>query len=66
MNLPVTLGLLAAFAIATALFGWAGARPPDPRRVRMAPYRFLMLLTAAGVLMMLVHAVNLLGFHTGR
>lgn len=66
MNLTVTTALLAAFAAAAALFGWAGARPPNPNRVRMAPYRFLMLLAAAGVLMMLVHLVNLLGVKTGR
>jgi hypothetical protein len=29
------------------------------------PWRFLMLLAAAGLLAMLVHAVNLLGLTTG-
>ena len=32
------------------LFGWIGARKPDPMRgPRLAPYRFLMLLFAAVV-----------------
>ncbi len=36
------------------------------RGPRLAPYRFLMLLFAAVVLMMLVHLANLAGLHTGR
>ena len=66
-NLPVTL-LSAAVGIGlTVLFGWLGSRPPDVRRgPRMAPWRFLMLLAAAWVLLMLVHVVNLLGVETGR
>jgi hypothetical protein len=32
----------------------------------MVPYRFLMLLAAVWVLLMLVHAANLLGVRTGR
>ncbi len=66
-TLPVTLGAAAAGLLLAALFGWLGARPPDLRRgPRMAPYRFLMLLAAAWVLLMLVHAANLLGVRTGR
>ena len=56
-----------AAALLAALFGWLGARKPDPTRgPRLAPYRFLMLLCAAVVLMMAVHLVNLAGFKTGR
>lgn len=59
--------MLFAAALVSALFGWLGARKPDPARgPRLAPYRFLMLLFAAVVLMMAVHLVNLFGFHTGR
>jgi hypothetical protein len=32
----------------------------------MAPYRFLMLLAAAWVVLMLIHAANLVGISTGR
>ncbi len=50
-----------------ALFGWLGARKPDPLRgPRLAPYRFLMLFCAAVVMLTLIHLVNLAGFHTGR
>ena len=67
MDLPITLTVIAAF-VALALFcGWRGARPPDPGRgPRLMPWRFLMLLAAAGAILMLVHAVNLLGVTTGR
>ncbi len=66
-SLPVTLVTAAAFAALALMFGWLGARPPDLRRgPRMAPYRLLMLLSAAGVLLMLVHAANLMGVNTGR
>ena len=66
-SLPVTLVTAAACATLALMFGWLGARPPDLRRgPRMAPYRFLMLLSAAGVLLMVVHAANLMGVNTGR
>jgi hypothetical protein len=66
-NLPVTL-LSAAVGIGlTVLCGWRGARPPDVvRGPRMVPWRFLMLLSAAWVLLMVVHLFNLMGVETGR
>jgi hypothetical protein len=66
MDLPLTL-MLAAAALALALAcGWRGARPPDPRKgPRMVPWRFLMLLAAAGFMVMAVHAINLAGVTTG-
>ena len=67
LSLPVTLGSALAGALLALLFGWLGARAPDLRRgPRMVPYRFLMLLAAVWVLLMLVHAVNLMGVRTGR
>ena len=67
LSLPVTLGSALAGVLLAALFGWLGARAPDLRRgPRMLPYRFLMLLAAAWVLLMLVHVANLLGVRTGR
>ena len=66
-SIPVTLGLAAAGAALTVLFGWLGARPPNPQRgPRLVPYRFLMVLAAAWVLLMLVHLANLAGVQTGR
>ena len=66
-TLSVTLVSAGAGAVLAVLFGWLGARPPDLRRgPRMAPYRFLMLLAAAWVVLMLIHAANLVGISTGR
>ena len=67
MDLATTLAVGAAALAVGIVCGWMGARPWDPRRgPRLAPYRFIMLLAAAVVLLMLVHLVNLLGVTTGR
>ena len=67
MTLLVTAAFAALAAGLAALCGWLGARPADPHRgVRLMPYRFLMLLFAAGCLAMLVHMANLVGITTGR
>lgn len=67
LTLPVTLGAAAVGLALAVLCGWRGARPPDLRRgPRLVPYRFLMLLAGAFVVLMLAHAANLLGVRTGR
>ncbi len=67
MPLPISLAVTAAL-LGLALFAaWRGAQPPDLiRGVRMIPWRGVMLFSSAGVVFMLVHVVNLLGFTTGR
>ena len=62
MSLFLTLALIAA-AVALAVFaGWRGARPWDPRRgVRMMPWRWIMVLSAAALLVLLIHVGTLLG-----
>ena len=62
MDMTLTLALTGA-AVALAIFaGWRGARPWDPRRgVRMMPWRLIMLLAGAGVLILVVHLGTLLG-----
>ncbi|MCR5878755.1 hypothetical protein LRS04_10610 [Phenylobacterium sp. J367] len=67
MSLTLTLSLAAVF-LALALFaGWRGARPPDLMKgPRLIPWRPIMVAGALGVIVMLVHAVNLLGVTTGR
>lgn len=66
MDLPLTLALAAAALLSVVVFGWLGARPPNPHRgPRLVPWRFLMLLAAAGVMLMVVHAINLMGVVTG-
>jgi hypothetical protein len=67
MSFPLTAALAAAALGLSVFCGWRGARPPDPHRgPRLAPYRFLMLLFAAGFIVLLVHLVNLAGFSTGQ
>ena len=67
MGWPLTL-ILAALAAAVAVAsGWAGSRPPNLQRgPRLVPYRFLMMLAATGMVLMIVHAINLLGVTTGH
>ena len=67
MDIALTLILAGAF-LALALFcGWRGARPFDPvKGPRMAPWSLMMMLSAAGLLLILVHLANLLGVTTGR
>jgi hypothetical protein len=62
MSLSLTLALLAA-AVALAVFaGWRGALPWDLRRgVRMIPWRFIMMLSAAAVFILVVHLAALMG-----
>ncbi|WP_245158163.1 MULTISPECIES: hypothetical protein [unclassified Brevundimonas] len=51
--------LIAALALA-GFSGWRGAREPDPLRgPRLVPWRFLMLLSAALALLLLIHAARL-------
>jgi hypothetical protein len=67
MDLKVTIAAAAGFLALGVLCGWLGARPPNPHRgPRLIPYRAIMVACAVGVLMMLVHLVNLLGVTTGR
>lgn len=62
MSLSLTLALLAG-AVALAVFaGWRGSRPSQPHRgVRMIPWRFVMILAGAGILVLVVHVAALLG-----
>jgi hypothetical protein len=66
MDWPITLATTAAALAVAVLAGWRGARPPDPHRgPRMVPWRFLMVLAAFGLILMLVHIANLAGLTTG-
>ncbi|OGN43501.1 MAG: hypothetical protein A2623_00045 [Caulobacterales bacterium RIFCSPHIGHO2_01_FULL_70_19] len=62
MDLTATLAAAAAALALTVFAGWRGARPWDPRKgVRMMPWRWIMVLSAAAVLVLLVHVGTLLG-----
>jgi hypothetical protein len=67
VDYPLTLSLLTAFVAVAAFCGWRGALPPNPMKgPRLMPWRPLMVLSAAGALLMLVHLANLVGLTTGR
>ena len=67
MDFHLTLGLAAVFAGVGVFAGWRGARPSDPvRGPRLIPWRFIMLMSAAAAVLMIVHLVNLAGMKTGR
>ena len=61
MDMTQTLAASAAFLVLAAFSGWRGARPPNPHKgPRLAPWRFMMLLSAAVLIFLLGHAVHLL------
>jgi len=62
MDMTLTLALTAAALAVTVFAGWRGARPWDPsQKVRMAPWRFIMVLGGAAVFVLLIHVGSLLG-----
>ena len=62
MSLTLTLVLLATALGLTTFAGWRGSRPWDLRRgVRMIPWRFIMLLSGAGVFILVIHLGALMG-----
>lgn len=57
-----TLALTAAALAITVFAGWRGARPWDPsQKVRMAPWRFIMVMGGAVTVILLIHVGALLG-----
>ncbi len=67
MGLIPTLIIAAAAAVLAVAAGWMGARAPNlAKGPRLVPWRFVMLLCATALMLMLVHLVNLAGVTTGR
>lgn len=63
MSMTLTLWLLAASLIVAVFAGWRGARPVDLiAGPRMAPWRFIMLLSAAVAMLLFIHVGTLVGF----
>ena len=61
----VTTGILAgSSALVAALCGYMGARPPSFDRVRLIPWRFIMLLAATAAIVLGVHMLTLTGLKT--
>ncbi|AZS20983.1 MULTISPECIES: hypothetical protein [unclassified Caulobacter] len=66
MDLTVTAAAAILFLILAVLFGWLGARPINVLKgPRLIPWRPLMMICVVGLMLMMVHLVNLLGVQTG-
>ena len=62
MDILITVALIALAIGLAALFGWLGARPAVPLKgPRMVPYRLLMILCAAAVLVLATHLAGAMG-----
>lgn len=62
MDLRLTLILLAASLALTVFSGWRGAQPPNLLKgPRMIPWRFLMIMGAALVMLLVIHLGTLAG-----
>ena len=63
MDLRTALAAALALLALGVFAGWRGARPPNPHRgPRMMPWRFIMVLCAAGVMILLGQAALLAGW----
>jgi len=67
MDFPLTLAISAGLLALAVGSGWMGARPPNPHKgPRLMPWRLIMLLSAAVLMVVLAHLLNLVGVTTGR
>lgn len=67
MDMTLTIAACGGLLALAVFAGWRGARPPNLQRgPRLVPWRLIMVTTAALLLVMLAHLVNLLGLTTGR
>ncbi|MDR3470697.1 MAG: hypothetical protein P4M09_03260 [Devosia sp.] len=66
MTLPWTLGLFALALVLAGICGWMGARPRVIGKPKMVPWQFLMMLSAACAILMVVHLLSLFGIQTGN
>ena len=66
MQPQIILALGACLAVVALVSGWIGARAPDPRRgPRLVPWRLIMLLSAAGVVLLAAQLAAALGGGSG-
>ncbi|PTS89758.1 MULTISPECIES: hypothetical protein [unclassified Caulobacter] len=67
MDLPFTVTVLVVLLLLAVFCGWRGARPPNVLKgPRMVPWRPLMMACVVGMMLLLVHLLNLLGLETGN
>jgi hypothetical protein len=61
LDATVTLALIALAVALATLCGWMGARPVNPMKPRMLPYRLLMIVCAAVVVILATHLAGVFG-----
>lgn len=67
MEWNITLSFIAISLAATVLSAWQSGRPrKDSVNARWIPWRFVVLVSGAILLLAVVHAINLMGIETGR
>ena len=67
MEWNITLSFIGVSLAATVLSAWQSGRPrKDSVNARWIPWRFVVLVSGAILLLAVVHAINLMGIETGR
>jgi hypothetical protein len=64
MSLELTLAVMAVLGAICAFGSWRAARPADPLKPRMIPWRPIILVTGAAFLLVALHLTRLLGVTT--
>lgn len=64
--MSITLGVMAAAVAGYVLASRHDARPADPLKPRLIPWKLVILALGFIAFLALLHIVNLLGFETGK
>lgn len=66
MDITVTLLGMAGAGAVLAFASWRAGKPATPLKVRMAPWRLIVLLATCVLIFLSVHLFTLLGIKTDR
>ncbi len=66
MSLETTLVIMAVLGAIFAYGSWRAARPADPLKPRMIPWRPIIIITGVALLLMALHLTRLLGVTTEK
>jgi hypothetical protein len=64
MSLELTLAVMAILGAVFAFGSWRAARPADPLKPRMIPWRPIIIVAGVAFLLMALHLTRLLGVTT--
>jgi Na+-driven multidrug efflux pump len=66
MQWIITIAIIVLSAGLTAFAGWKTGRPPrDSARTQWVSWQWIMFTAAIVTVFAVVHAMNLMGYHTG-